>query len=328
MEESQRGNDKGKSKVSGGYKLWTLEESNELLQLMVDAANRGWRDSNGMLSKQTVEKKILPALNAKLGCERNHSQYLSRLKWFKQRYNIFSELMRHSSGFGWDPITKKFTASDEVWKDYIKSHPAHVNFQTDTFADYELLRIAIGNGTAIGRNSIALGDDTDARTLGVEESRRLGIDDLSYDDDNHAFIPNEVEAATFQDLSPKQPNSYVPTQGTNVELPLESNGQTKRNRTEYEGNTSSFETNTRADVLERVSLSIDSIATDFRGIHSLMEKKEKESGCWDAIMEIPNLDSQVRYKVVELLNTKAKKDMFWKMSPQERKDWIMYKLSE
>ena len=119
MEESQRGNDKGKSKVSGGYKLWTLEESNELLQLMVDAANRGWRDSNGMLSKQTVEKKILPALNAKLGCERNHSQYLSRLKWFKQRYNIFSELMRHSSGFGWDPITKKFTAR-EVWKNYIK----------------------------------------------------------------------------------------------------------------------------------------------------------------------------------------------------------------
>ncbi|KAI5317692.1 hypothetical protein L3X38_037399 [Prunus dulcis] len=50
MEESQRGNDKGKSKVSGGYKLWTLEESNELLQLMVDAANRGWRDSNGMLT--------------------------------------------------------------------------------------------------------------------------------------------------------------------------------------------------------------------------------------------------------------------------------------
>ncbi|KAI5313821.1 hypothetical protein L3X38_042997 [Prunus dulcis] len=138
MEESQRGNDKGKSKVSGGYKLWTLEESNELLQLMVDAANRGWRDSNGMLSKQTVEKKILPALNAKLGCERNRSQYLSRLKWFKQRYNIFSGLMRHSSGFGWDPITKKFTASDEVWKDYIKSHPAHVNFQIDTFADYEL----------------------------------------------------------------------------------------------------------------------------------------------------------------------------------------------
>ncbi|KAI5327300.1 hypothetical protein L3X38_026696 [Prunus dulcis] len=141
MEESQRGNDKGKSKVSGGYKLWTLEESNELLQLMVDAANGGWRDSNGMLSKQT-------------------------------------------------------------------SHPAHVNFQTDTFADSELLRIAIGNGTAIGRNSIALGDDTDARTLGVEESRRVGIDDLSYDYDNHAFIPHEVEAATFQDLSPKQPNSF------------------------------------------------------------------------------------------------------------------------
>lgn len=77
MGDSQQGNNKGKGKNVGTYNSWTLEESNELLQLMVDAAVRGWRDSNGMLSKQTVEKKILPALNQKLGCQRTYSQYLS-----------------------------------------------------------------------------------------------------------------------------------------------------------------------------------------------------------------------------------------------------------
>nr|GMC66394.1 putative nuclease HARBI1 [Ipomoea batatas] len=87
---------------------------------MVDAIKNGWRDSSGGLSKLTVEKRILPALNEKLGCQRSYAQYQSRLKWFKNRFNNFSELMRHSSGFGWDPITKRFTASDEVWEDYLK----------------------------------------------------------------------------------------------------------------------------------------------------------------------------------------------------------------
>ena len=84
---------------------------------MVDAE---WHDSNGLLSKITIKRKILPALNEKLKCQRTYPQYLSRLKWFKQRYNNFSQLMRHSFGFGWDPVTKKFTASDEIWEDYLK----------------------------------------------------------------------------------------------------------------------------------------------------------------------------------------------------------------
>lgn len=120
MGDTNQGNEKSKGRVGGKYKIWTAEETNELLRLMVDAANKGWRDSNGLLSKITVEKKILPILNAKLGCERNYSQYLSRLKWFKERYNNYCSLLRFSSGFGWDPIAKKFTAPDEVWEEYFK----------------------------------------------------------------------------------------------------------------------------------------------------------------------------------------------------------------
>ncbi|KAK2659353.1 hypothetical protein Ddye_005886 [Dipteronia dyeriana] len=29
--------------------------------------------------------------------------------------------MRHSSGFGWNPIIRRFTASEEVWEDYLKN---------------------------------------------------------------------------------------------------------------------------------------------------------------------------------------------------------------
>ncbi|KAK3219588.1 hypothetical protein Dsin_013558 [Dipteronia sinensis] len=34
--------------------------------------------------------------------------------------NKINELMRNNSGFGWDPIGKKVTTSDEVWEEYLK----------------------------------------------------------------------------------------------------------------------------------------------------------------------------------------------------------------
>ncbi|XP_060673271.1 uncharacterized protein At2g29880-like [Ziziphus jujuba] len=113
MGDSQR---KGKT----AYNTWTSQESNMLLELMVDAANRGWRDNNGVFSKLTVESKILPKLNEALGCNKNYTKYQSRLKWFKTHYQTFSQLMCFNSGFGWDATTQRFTATDEIWDNYFK----------------------------------------------------------------------------------------------------------------------------------------------------------------------------------------------------------------
>ncbi|KAI9185040.1 hypothetical protein LWI28_003585 [Acer negundo] len=132
-----------------------------LLQLMVDTASRGWRDANGMLSKAIVESRIFLVLNEKLGC------YISRLKFFKREYQKYYQLLRHSSGFGWDETTKKFTAPEEVWEDYFKSHPTHRGLRNKNCDDYEDLQIVIGNATTTGKNSLGLGDETDARTFAV-----------------------------------------------------------------------------------------------------------------------------------------------------------------
>ncbi|XP_019183640.1 PREDICTED: uncharacterized protein At2g29880-like [Ipomoea nil] len=314
---------KGKSKVNGNYALWAPEESNELLQLMVDAIKNGWRDSSGGLSKLTVEKRILPALNEKLGCQRSYAQYQSRLKWFKHRFNNFSELMRHNSGFGWDPITKRFTASDEVWEDYFKSHPTHKNLRTDTIADYDDLAFVFGSSTAVGKNSIGLGDETDARIYSVEEDNQCRIDQLHFDFANDGFTQNDIQVDS-QDPRLSQYTSSAP-QEINVEATSTKYYKRKRNRTEYEGNSSSTEETNRSNVLDKLSNTLDSIAAD---IHILVQKRVKESGCWDAIKELPDLDSDTCFKVLEWLNTKSKKDTFINMSPQDRYKWIMFKLSK
>ncbi|KAL6272495.1 hypothetical protein ACE6H2_023187 [Prunus campanulata] len=146
---AQQVNGKGKSKQD--YNIWSVEESRMLLQLMVDAASRGWRDANGMLRK-------------------------SQLKYFKREYQKYSQLLNHSSGFGWDPTTKKFTSPEE-------SHPKDTSIQTKTCEDYEDLQIIIGNATAIRRNSLGLGDDTGARTFWVED-RHVGIEDFVFYDES------------------------------------------------------------------------------------------------------------------------------------------------
>ncbi|ONH95470.1 hypothetical protein PRUPE_7G073100 [Prunus persica] len=289
----------GKGKAKKDYSAWSVEESKMLLQLMVDVASRGWRDANGVLSKATVETKILPILNEKLGCQKTYCHYQSRLKYFKREYQKYSQLMRHNSGFGWDSTTKKFTAPEEIWEDYFKSHPTHRHIQTKTCEDYEDLQIVIGNAAVSGKNSLGLGDGTDARTFGVED-RQVGIEDFVYDNDTRAFVPNHNEAS-HQDPPLGHSSSSLPFQANIWTSPSESSSQRKRTRPEHEGNGSQYET-----CMDRISFSIAEIATDFKGVHSLLGKREKDrerqSYIWDVIKETPNMDERARYKALSLLN--------------------------
>ncbi|CAA2985117.1 Hypothetical predicted protein [Olea europaea subsp. europaea] len=183
MENSTQGNENIQGKGTEKYEKWTSEESNELLKLMVDAATRGWRDSNGLLN---------------------------------------------------------------------------------TFLDHEDLRIAVGSGTAVGTHSIALGDDTDARTSYTEERRVSDslIEYFMYDPDTEAFIVTDK-----QDF-----------------------------------------------ISSEITQAIELIDT-------------REPNCWNVIKEIPNLDDDDRFKVLDLLNTKAKKSEFLSMTPEERSKWITLKLN-
>ncbi|KAM7481729.1 hypothetical protein LguiB_006312 [Lonicera macranthoides] len=127
-----------------------------------------------------------------------------------------------------------------LWEEYFKAHPKDTELKYGTFEDYEDLEIAIGNGVAVGKNSIGLGNATNARTLGASEG----------------------------------------------------------------------------GVIEK----LDKISTSFEKIYSLLEKRERERQytIWDAIKEIPNLEEDTRFKVIELLDAKGKKDVFLKMSSEER----------
>ncbi|KAK0606929.1 hypothetical protein LWI29_006412 [Acer saccharum] len=146
--------------------------------------------------------------------------------------------------------------------------------------DYEDLQIIIGNATATGKNSLGLGDETDARTFGVED-RHTTLDDFVYDETdetdetNKAFVENQNEPS-HQPPPLGQSSSPLPFPATSSEVHPVSTSQKKRTRIDNEGNSNSFETNNKAVIMEKITLSIDSIVADFQGVHSLLEKREKD----------------------------------------------------
>ncbi|KAH6825955.1 hypothetical protein C2S53_001392 [Perilla frutescens var. hirtella] len=202
------------------------------------------------LDKTTVEERILHVLNEKFRCNKTYSNYQSRLKWFKNRWTSYSNILRFSSDFGYDPITKKFTASDEA-------HSKDANLHYGECPDYEDLLIVVGNGVAVGKNSIGLGSATDANTLGDDENRDARIEDLTFNAENEAFV------ALSQDELPS--SSSTPPSG----MPEVSEGSTqrrnqpKRSRTQYEATSGSTEnlmeeikklSNTLIILLEKIAM--------------------------------------------------------------------------
>ncbi|CAH2060786.1 unnamed protein product [Thlaspi arvense] len=138
----------------GQYHQWSDPQLKLLLQLLVDANNQGFRQSDGKFNKLTIETRILSTLNQELGSSITYSQYRNWIKMLKARYQSLAEFLRCSSGFGWDRETKKFTADDEVWNVYLKAHPDKKYMRDDSFEDYEELKTIYGPNTASGQNDI------------------------------------------------------------------------------------------------------------------------------------------------------------------------------
>ncbi|KAL9281334.1 putative Myb/SANT-like domain-containing protein [Arabidopsis thaliana] len=184
------GNSQQKKRKKGDYNPWSPEETKLLVQLLVEGINNNWRDSNGTISKLTVETKFMPEINKEFCRSKNYNHYLSRMKYLKIQYQSCLDLQRFSSGFGWDPLTKRFTASDEVWSDYLKAHPNNKQLRYDTFEFFYELQIIFGEGVATGKNAIGLCDSTDALTYKAGENpRKEYVDDFDnvyeYDTTTH-----------------------------------------------------------------------------------------------------------------------------------------------
>ncbi|XP_057779760.1 uncharacterized protein At2g29880-like [Salvia miltiorrhiza] len=235
--------------------------------------------------------------------------------------------MKFNSGFGYDNNAKKFTTSDEVWDAYCQAHPKDAYLRHGNCPDYEDLEIVVGNDVAIGKNSIGLGSATDARTLGVDENRARQIGELNYDAENEAFV------GLTQD-NPPSSGSKSPLEPPEVSVDSsQRRAPAKRSRGQFEVNSGHTENSSHQEFMaeiKKITTTVDGVQSLLVKRDTVLEKREREKTytTWDVIKEIPDLTEDVRIKAFDLLDTKSKKDGFLKMTVDERKSWIAYKIRD
>ena len=100
---------------------WTDSEDEALLDILIEAVNKGHRCDNGQFKAHTLrmaETKLeekFPTCGIKV---KPHIE--SAMKRLRSIYAIIYDMV-NQSGFGWDEERKMIKVeSDEVWKDYVK----------------------------------------------------------------------------------------------------------------------------------------------------------------------------------------------------------------
>ncbi|ESQ38608.1 hypothetical protein EUTSA_v10029209mg [Eutrema salsugineum] len=302
------------------YSQWTPDETKVLIELLVEGIQRGWRDSvGGLMNKATVEHKILPVLNERLGCQKTHKNYLSRIKFLKSQYQSYVELLRFSSGFGWDPVMKRFTAPDEVWCNYLKAHPNHKFMRYDSNDQFEDLKILFDCSTANGSFSVGLGETTDARTYSVDDGQVK--ENLNFDESNDDGSP-----LSSQKRSPLEYDAS-PFSATNLRARAEKLIPRKRSRTESFRNSDELNSDSMIAVSNKILSIIQQREERQQKEAEQREEKKKKNNVWDAMKEVPNVNQSMKFKAVTLINSLGMKDVFTDMSPEERFGWIQSNIS-
>ncbi|XP_019085973.1 PREDICTED: uncharacterized protein At2g29880-like [Camelina sativa] len=311
------GDPQPQGKKKGPYETWNARETKMLIRLLTEGINQGWRDTSGCISKMTVEKKILPALNSALQCEKTYNNYQSKWKNLKNRYNSMLELIRFSSRFGWDPVTKKFTAPNHVWDDYEKAHPRQKSMRDETFEDYEDLQLIFDVGLATGKNAVGLGDDTDAETFGVKDN-----------------APCELYSSLFGHLDGSQASG-----SRDSSMPQSKGGQrdkqNPKKRAKSGDGEDSGNSNPSMDSIRMEKTFTEMIEVSNQVVSLIQQREErqqreansreaekKKNNLWEAIKEISDLEENDRYDTLNEILKSGMKEVFISMSIEERMCWI------
>ncbi|XP_077225315.1 uncharacterized protein At2g29880-like [Tasmannia lanceolata] len=154
--EQARG--RGKNK-----RVWHANEDIALVSALIEVCNTGWKADNGTFktSYTSVIEKIMESKFA--GCGLKATAYIeSRLKTLKKQYNAISDMLK-TSGFEWnDNLKCAVCEKDDIWNDWLKSHPDAKGLRNKSFPHYEELTHVFGKDRANGEGSQAPEDTIEA----------------------------------------------------------------------------------------------------------------------------------------------------------------------
>ncbi|XP_057427857.1 uncharacterized protein At2g29880-like [Lotus japonicus] len=156
---------------------WSNDEDEALLDILIEAVNQGQKYENGQFKGNTLK-----AAEAKLekkfpGCGIKVKPHIeSAMKRLKGVYNVVYDML-NQSGFGWDDEKKMIKVdSEDVWNEYIKSHPNAKDYRNARIPLLEKLAYAFGKDRATGKLAYSPADVVEE--LDKEEEEQAHHDDV------------------------------------------------------------------------------------------------------------------------------------------------------
>ncbi|KAJ4871470.1 Uncharacterized protein Rs2_46895 [Raphanus sativus] len=270
----------------GEYIQWRPEESKLLIELVANCFKEGWVDPSGKMFKKTVETKILSVLNEKFNSRKTYKNFNNRMKILKNQYRDFVNLLHFDSKVQWNPITKKFTAPDEVWNAYLRDFPNQRHVRNETYEEYENMKVVFGGMRRFARLH------SQPSEVRKNEILKQEVDLTKDDDDDEVHEIRETEAVVFGDSS-----NYASVKDNDLLAKI-------------------------CTELRSVESATKQMIHIMQG-RSMVEENKKIN-VWEAIKEIPNLSNHVQYEALSMIQKLQMGDIFVNMSVEDRLGWIQW----
>ncbi|KAF8256442.1 Myb/SANT-like DNA-binding domain-containing protein [Lactarius quietus] len=139
---------------------WSQRNEALLVHTLADQKAKGeWGDNNPKKAAWVACVAALAGSEKESGGHpKTETAVKSRWQRLKQEFDTVKKL-RGLSGFGWDDIEQKVTASDDVWEDYlkVKEHHDHQKFQHKKFPLFDEIADLVDGTRAMGTNAFRAG---------------------------------------------------------------------------------------------------------------------------------------------------------------------------
>ncbi|XP_068655527.1 uncharacterized protein At2g29880-like [Aristolochia californica] len=275
------------------YDIWTFEEDSRMLDLLVEQVNIGNKLPNGVW-KYDVLLECVNKFNEDVVNKKNVSQLKNRTRSWKKTYQIVTSCL-NTNGFSWDANTQRVIASPSVWQDYLKEHRDANKYRREWCPLYDKLSLVVGNSIVMGTTGQTC-VDLDVDHLREPEGPLMDeLEDVNVVRDIPSPFLSRNEAAPVQ------------SQRSNPSLSTR-----RRKRTEMS-----------TDDIGRFIDAMKDIAESFKEVFKPKDANTKLPW-YEALLEIPDLPIELKYRAPDWLETPNKKDMFIRMTKEERLDWLKF----
>ncbi|XP_068662293.1 uncharacterized protein At2g29880-like isoform X2 [Aristolochia californica] len=292
--------DPSSKRTKSPYETWSSYEDDVILELLAEETQKGNKMSDGQWGRG-IWTRVLKEFTERTGTVKTKENVVNRQKTWRKVYQRINALLA-TDGFSWDPTSKKLEVEENAWKDYITRHKDAYTFRHHGCRNYELLQNVVGKIMSSRNSSITAGSRV------VDEAKNI------FDTEAQDFpkpIDGRIELGSYMETSGHDTGPEASAhEGTSSESKEQGQAPAPRRRLRPKS------------LGDRDAAILSAISEISNAIRDLVGNRKEANSWYEALMEVPNLDSDLSNRAVLLLDTVDKKVAFCKKVPEERKKFL------